>query len=113
MDCTIESFVWGENDGTKDINFTLELKEYRKIKIKTTGKLETVTKRIMLVETQRTTKEVKSTTYTVIKGDNLCKIAKKLTGSSANWMAIYNQNKNVIGNNPNRLYPGQRLVIRV
>ena len=31
MDCTIESFTWGENDGTKDINFTLEFKEYRKV----------------------------------------------------------------------------------
>lgn len=30
MECTIENFTWGENDGTKDINFTLELKEYRK-----------------------------------------------------------------------------------
>ena len=27
--CTIESFTWGENDGTGDINYTLTLKEYR------------------------------------------------------------------------------------
>lgn len=27
--CTIESFEWGENDGTGDINYTLTLKEYR------------------------------------------------------------------------------------
>lgn len=33
MDCTIENFTWGENDGTKDINFTLEFKEYRKVKV--------------------------------------------------------------------------------
>lgn len=105
MDCTIESFVWGENDGTKDINFSIEFKEYRKVKIFTP---DTTT-----AETQRTEKEVKSTTYTVVKGDNLSKIAKNLTGNSANWKKIYEQNKAVIGGNPNRIYPGQQLVVNV
>lgn len=113
MECTIESFVWGENDGTKDINFTLELKEYRKVKVKTSKRKEVVTKKVTPAPTQRAAKEVKSTTYTVVKGDNLSKIAKNLTGSSANWQAIYNQNKGVIGGNPNLIYPGQRLVINV
>ena len=27
--CTIESFKWGEEDGTGDINYTITLKEYR------------------------------------------------------------------------------------
>lgn len=27
--CTIESFEWGENDGTGDINYTLSFQEYR------------------------------------------------------------------------------------
>ena len=113
MDCTIESFTWGENDGTKDINFTLEFKEYRKVKVKTTKKKEKVTKKVTPAATERAAKEVKSTTYTVVKGDNLSKIAKNLTGSSANWQAIYNQNKGVIGGNPNLIYPGQQLVINV
>jgi len=113
MECTIENFTWGENDGTKDINFTLDFKEYRRIKIIAAEKREVVTKSIMPVATQRTAKEVKSTTYTVVKGDNLSKIAKNLTGSSANWQAVYNQNKGVIGDNPNLIYPGQQLVINV
>lgn len=113
MDCTIESFTWGENDGTKDINFTLEFKEYRKVKVKTTKKKEKVTKKVTPAATERAAKEVKSTTYAVVKGDNLSKIAKNLTGSSANWQAIYNQNKGVIGGNPNLIYPGQQLVINV
>lgn len=113
MDCTIESFTWGENDGTKDINFTLEFKEYRKVKVKTSKRKEKVTKKVTAAATQRTSKAVESTTYTVVKGDNLSKIAKNLTGSSANWKAIYNQNKSVIGSNPNLIYPGQRLVISV
>ena len=107
MDCTIESFTWGENDGTRDINFALEFKEYRKTKIKTADKREKIRKKVMLTETQRAAKEVKSGTYTVVKGDNLSKIAKKMTGSSANWQAIYSQNREVIVSNPNLIYPGQ------
>ena len=114
MDCTIESFVYGENDGTKDINFTLDFKEYSKGKTKTKKKKETVSKKkVKQVSTSRQAKKVKSTTYTVKKGDSLTKIAKKITGSSANWKAIYNQNKSVIGGNPNLLHPGQKLVIKV
>ena len=51
--------------------------------------------------------------FTWGENDNLSKIAKNLTGSSANWQAIYNQNKGVIGGNPNLIYPGQQLVIHV
>lgn len=113
MDCTIESFTWGENDGTKDINFTLEFKEYRKVKVTKKPEKETLSSKVVPAATERGAKEVGSTTYTVIKGDNLSKIAKKLTGSSANWKAIYEQNKEVIGGNPNLIYPGQQLVIKV
>lgn len=113
MECTIESFVWGENDGTGDINFTLEFLEYRNVKVKTKKKKEVLPKTVTPAATDRSAKEVKSTTYTVVSGDNLSKIAKNLTGSSANWKAIYEQNKGVIGGNPNLIYPGQQLVISV
>lgn len=113
MKCTIESFVWGENDGTKDINFTLEFKEYRKPKIKKAKRKEIISNTIRPAETQREAKEVESTVYEVQSHDTLCKIAKNTTGTSANWQAIYNQNKDVIGGNPNLIYPGQKLVITV
>ncbi len=113
MECTIERFTWGENDGTQDINFVLEFKEYRKPEVKELNKKEKVTKKVTPAMTKRPSKEVKSTVYIVKQGDNLCKIAKKLTGSSANWKAIYNQNKGVIGGNPNKIYPGQKLVIKI
>jgi len=113
MDCTIESFIWGENDGTKDINFTLEFKEYRKVKVKAKKKKEPLPQKVTPATTERPAKEISSTTYTVVKGDNLSKIAKNLTGNSANWKAIYEQNKDVIGGNPNLIYPGQQLVISV
>ena len=113
IDCTIENFTWGENDGSKDINFTLEFKEYRKVKIRTKPEKETLSGKVTPAATERQSNEVSSTTYTVVKGDNLSKIAKNLTGSSANWKAIYEQNKGTIGGNPNLIYPGQQLVINV
>ena len=45
--------------------------------------------------------------YIVKKGDTLIKIAKKL--GIKNWKTLYNNNKKVIGNNPNLIYPGQKL----
>ena len=48
------------------------------------------------------------TYYIVKKGDNLSKIAKKY---NTTWINIYNKNKNVIGQNPNLIYPGQKLII--
>lgn len=113
MECTIETFTYGENDGTKDINFTLEFKEYRHTKVKTKKKKEVLPKTVTPEATERPAKEVNSTTYTVKGGDNLSKIAKNLTGNSANWKAIYEQNKGVIGGNPNLIYAGQQLVINV
>lgn len=51
----------------------------------------------------------KETYYIVKKGDNLSKIAKKY---NTTWQKIYNDNKNIIGNNPNLIYPNQKLIIK-
>lgn len=112
MECTIESFIWGENDGTKDINFSIELKEYRKIHLrgKKNHTVNKSTKTISTTGTKRTTKTVKSTIYIVKKNDTLSMIAKRLTGSSSNYIAIANQN-NI--KNPNKIYVGQKLVIKI
>ena len=48
------------------------------------------------------------TYYIVKKGDNLSKIAKKY---NTTWKNIYNNNKDIIGDNPNLIYPGQKLII--
>ena len=46
-------------------------------------------------------------TYIVKKGDTLSGIAKKL--GIPDWKVLYEQNKSVIGNNPNLIKPGQQL----
>jgi nucleoid-associated protein YgaU len=50
-------------------------------------------------------------TYTVLKGDSLWAITRKLGGDS--WQSLYAlpENKGIIGNNPNIIKPGQTLKI--
>ena len=47
-------------------------------------------------------------TYTVKSGDTLSSIAKKYNMS---WKDLYNKNKDIIGDNPNKIYVGQVLTI--
>jgi LysM repeat protein len=46
--------------------------------------------------------------YIVKSGDSLSAIASRY---GMGWQQIYNANRSVIGNDPNRIYPGQNLVI--
>ena len=60
---------------------------------------------------QQATDVAVPTTYTVVKGDSLNKIAGELLGDKAQWRVIYNLNKDKI-KNPNLIYPGQVLNIK-
>ena len=102
MECTIESFSYGEQDATRDIYYTIYLKEYKKIKTK---KATTSTS---TSSSTRTTQPASSgKTYTVKKGDNLWKIARQFYGGTgADWVKIYNANKDKI-KDPSLIYVGQ------
>jgi len=120
--CRIESFEWSENDGTGDISYTLTFKEHRGVSV---GTSEVVTLSHLeqsqpdavavegktLEESPRTEPETTTgTTYTVKAGDSLSTIARQLTGS-ADWHAIYEQNKAAIGADPNMIMDGMTLTI--
>ena len=45
--------------------------------------------------------------YTVQKGDSLSKIAKKHLGDGNAWRKIYEANKALIGEDPDKIFPGQ------
>ncbi len=109
---TIEKFDYGESDGTGDINFTLELKEYRHISIPVSVVAQTAGAQEAPADStaRDASGQEKPSTYTVVQGDTLSGIARKLTGS-ANWKTLYEANKGVIGGNPNLIYPGQVLTI--
>lgn len=59
---------------------------------------------------KRVTPETMARTYTVRAYDTLAAIARKTTGS-ADYSAIYEQNKDLIGDNPNNLVAGMVLTI--
>lgn len=52
------------------------------------------------------------TTYVVVEGDSLSKIAKRHYGDAKKWRRIYEANRAVISN-PDLIHPGQRLQIPV
>lgn len=49
-------------------------------------------------------------TYTVVKGDSLSKIAKRVYGDAQQWRKIFEANKDQI-KNPDLIHPGQTLRI--
>ena len=49
-------------------------------------------------------------TYTVVAGDSLSKIAKKIYGDANRWKEIFEANKDTI-KNPDQIRPGQVLKI--
>lgn len=113
MTCTIENFVWGQDDATGDIHFSIDFKEYRKPKLKQKKKKEKVSSKILTPIVDRQGKTASDAQYVVKDIDTICSVAKNATGTSANWKAIYEQNKKEIGDNPMKLTPGQRLVIKI
>ena len=54
--------------------------------------------------------EPQQQTYTVVSGDSLSKISKRLYGDAAKWKRIYEANTDQI-KNPDLIYPGQVLKI--
>lgn len=104
----IESIKYSEdNSSNGDINYVIDLKEYRAIKAP-----EVKTQVAMAQNKGRQNTQTKKTSkYTVVSGDSLSKIARKVYGDSNKWHKIYDANKNVIGSNPNLIRPGQSYVI--
>lgn len=49
--------------------------------------------------------------HTVVPGDYLTKIAKHYYGDPQMWRKIYDANRAVIGPNPDKIFPGQKLII--
>jgi len=51
------------------------------------------------------------TVHEVVSGDTLSAIALKYYGNAALWTEIYKANKHVIGDDPGKIFPGQKLDI--
>ena len=55
--------------------------------------------------------EISGDLYTVVKGDCLWNIAKARYGSGIDYIKIYEANRDVIGDNPDLIYPGTVFVL--
>lgn len=98
-----------------DLMVKIKLKQYRDYGTKTVNIKIAASKPKATVEEPRAaeTSPAPSTAqiYTVVRGDCLWTIAKRFYGNGAKNTVIYNANKEVIGGDPNRIYPGQVLTI--
>ena len=56
-------------------------------------------------------RSVPGSTYTVVKGDSLSRIAKKKYKDGNLWQIIYRENQTLLKSKANRLVPGMKLVI--
>lgn len=96
-DVTIKSFEYEQSGGYGDYEYTIVFAVYRELKIYTTKELgikKTTKKKTVKRKTKKKEKKKK---YTVVKGDNLWKIARKFYGGSgSDWKKIYDANKSVI-----------------
>lgn len=121
---SIESFSNTYAYGTDDVDYELELKEYKEhniriLKATSTGfvNVDSVQKVSSVTPTNtnsnRSVEKSIPKTYTVVSGDNLWTVAQRLLGDGSRWNEIYsyNNNKSIIGGNPNLIRPGQVLSI--
>lgn len=108
---TIRSFQYSERAGNLgDVFFELELKEYKEVQfrqVETSGS----GKAMVVKGDYRPDTKVPPAFYVVVPRDTLWKIAQRTLGNGDRWKEIYEANKAVIGKDPNKIYPGQKLVI--
>lgn len=121
---SIENFEYTYQYGTDDVDYSLELKEYKEHNIrvlKPSGSGYVASDSVQQVasasvtntNSNRSIERSIPKTYTVVQGDNLWKIAQKYLGDGSRWQEIYtyNNNKSIIGGNPNLILPGMELSI--
>ncbi len=98
-----------------DLLIDIKLKQWRDYGTKTVSIAFNTGKPKASVDPQRETTAspapAEAQSYTVVKGDCLWNIAKRFYGNGSKYSVIYNANRDVIGGNPNRIYPGQALTI--
>jgi hypothetical protein len=114
MQCLIQQFDTAEQDGTRDLYFTLNLIEYRPIEIPII-KVDTNTSNASNNAT-RPTEQANNTTqkvYKVVKGDSLWAIAQKYYGKGSLYPKIKEANKSKYPSlaKNNIIYPNWELII--
>ncbi|RGY95381.1 LysM peptidoglycan-binding domain-containing protein [Clostridium sp. AM58-1XD] len=101
MDVTISNFSWKATGGFGNIEYSIAFNKAPALKVYTTTELK-IDDFVKTVQT-RPEPEKQTGAYTVVKGDNLWKIARKFYGGSgAEWEKIYVANQEIIENTARR-----------
>ena len=115
MKVSIENYDIDEDatDGL-DVSVSLKMKQYKDFGTKTVRVIEPASPvgqpAAMVEQPRETSNAPQASSYTVVKGDTLWAIAKRLYGDGAQYTKIYEANKDMVSN-PNLIYPGQVLII--
>lgn len=105
MAVAIQEFQYSEEGGSRNVNYNISLIEYKFLKTHT---IEGVINNSNIGRPQN---KSNGNVYIVKKGDSLYKIAKLTTGDGSNWEKIYELNKKTIGNDPNKIQIGMKLLL--
>lgn len=117
----IETFDTGHTNAiTGGCTFSMTIKEIRvakpayiapKAAVSSSSSSASTTKKATKSGTQQVQNNTDKKYHTVKKGDCLWNIAKAYYGNGAQYTKIYEANKDVIGSNPNLIYPNQVFLI--
>lgn len=105
-----DSFEHEWRGGYGDCWYSIRLVEARELVIPAEGQIVQATATIASAARARPMPPAPKT-YTVKPGDTLWAIAKKTLNDGSRWREIYDNNMDVIGKDPNLIFPGQVLRI--
>ena len=118
MQCLVQQFDTVEQDGTRDLYFTLNLLEYRPIEVPSLITSNTSSNSNNTQNTSRpnetnTNSNNQQNTHKVVRGDNLYDIAKKYYGNGNLYTKIKEANKSKYPSlaNSNIIYTSWELII--
>jgi hypothetical protein len=105
---TVAEYESGLKGGEEDRFYNMTLRTYVEIKIRTSD--ETASDGREQTPSRPDTKPIPAE-YEVKAGDSLYDVAKANYGDGERWKDIYDLNKKAIGDDPNTIQPGTKLVM--
>jgi len=106
----LENYTVDYSGGLGDYKYTISFVQAKDLIINAVGLSETSGTN---AQTQSRPSPPPSSSYTVVKWDSLWSIARKQMGDGTRYTELYEFNKDVIGENPNIIYPGMTLKIPI
>ncbi len=112
VDVYVESFkhTRGKGSAYGDVEYDLQLVEYRPLTIRTDGEGEVLMQAMATDVLARPAPPIPGS-YTVQEGDTLWSIAKRVWDDGSRWQEIYQANADLIGPDPNAITAGMELQI--